>query len=345
MDIKGIDVSNNNGSIDFSQVAADGVEYVYLKATEGQSFKDGTMERFYNDCKNNGLKVGAYHFLVGTSSPEAQAQNFYKKIKDYEWDLVPMMDIETNFVDLSDYVVRFVAAWKQLSPLQLGIYSYTSFLNYISDAAETIKDFPFWEANYNNNPWNLSSNFFTNRIGHQYTEKGSISGVSEACDVNVFTEGVLIDSLNIPGKWIQGEGDNSSKWWYKHDDGSYTKSGWENINGKWYIFDSDGWMLYDWKKDGDNWYFLGRSNDGAMKTGWVLIDNKWYYNNENGAMQTGWQKVSGEWYYLDHTGAMQTSWIKDDGKDYYLYFDGPMAHDCDLYGYHFDEHGTATKLS
>lgn len=29
--IKGIDISNNNSSIDFSVVAGDGVEYVYLK--------------------------------------------------------------------------------------------------------------------------------------------------------------------------------------------------------------------------------------------------------------------------------------------------------------------------
>jgi lysozyme len=342
-DIKGIDVSNNNGSIDFNQVAGDGVEYVYVKATEGQSFKDGTMEGFYNSCKSNGLKVGAYHFLVGTSSPEAQAANFYSKIKDYDWDLVPMMDIETNFDGLSDYVVRFVESWKQLSPLQLGVYSYTSFLGYLTDAEDTIKDFPFWEANYNNDPWNLPSNFFTNRIGHQYTENGSISGVSEKCDVDVFTEGVLISNITIPGEWIEDK--PTGKWWYKHNDGSYTKSGWEKINGNWYLFDADGWMLYDWKKDGNNWYFLGDRNDGAMKTGWVLTGSKWYYFNDDGAMQTGWQDIKGKWYFFDSNGAMQTGWIHDNGKDYCLYSDGSMIHDTDLYGYRFDSNGVATKLS
>ena len=124
------------------------------------------------------LKVGAYHFLVGTSTPEVQAANFYAKIKDYTWELVPMMDIETNFDGLSDYVTRFIAAFKVLCPLELGIYSYTSFINYISDISGYYSRYTkFWEANYNNDPWNLSSNFFTNRIGHQYTESGSISGV------------------------------------------------------------------------------------------------------------------------------------------------------------------------
>lgn len=341
--IKGIDVSNNSGSIDFGQVKSDGVEYVYVKATEGQSFKDSYMDTFYNDCKSNGLKVGAYHFLVGTSTPEAQAQNFYEKIKDYDWDLIPMMDVETNFSGLSDYVIRFISTFKQLSPLELGIYSYTSFISYLTGAQATIKDMPFWEANYNNNPWNLVGTFFTNRVGHQYTETGSIAGVDGNCDVNSFTEGVLLSNTTKPGTWILENG----KWWYKHDDESYTKSGWEKIDGSWYLFDSSGWMLYDWKKDGNNWYYLGGSNDGSMKSGWLLQDNKWYYlgNANDGSMKTGWQKIDGKWYYFDSNGVMQAGWIKYNGKDYCLYSNGVMISNTEMYGYRFDSSGVATKLS
>ena len=341
--IKGIDVSNNDGAIDFSKVAADGVEYVYLKATEGQSFKDSYMDGFYNDCKSNGLKVGAYHFLVGTSTPEAQAQNFYAKIKDYNWDLVPMMDIETNFDGLADYVKKFIAAFKELSPLELGIYSYTSFIDYLTDAESTIKDMPFWEANYNNQPWSLADNFFTNRIGHQYTETGSINGVNCNCDVNVFTEGVLLDNTEIAGEWITND---KGQWWYKHSDGSYTTNAWEKINNKWYFFDSDGWMVYNWKQDGNYWYYLGGYDDGSMKAGWYLINKKWYYFNTNGSMATGWQKLSnGWWYYFGDDGAMRTGWIKVEGKDYLLYSTGEMVVDCDYIGYRFDQYGVATKLS
>lgn len=257
---KGIDVSNNDGSVDFSKVAADGIEYVYLKATEGKSFKDSYMDGFYNDCKSNGLKVGAYHFLVGTSTPEEQARNFYAKIKDYEWDLVPMMDIETEFSGLSDYVVRFINSFNQISSLQLGIYSYTGFISNIEDIQDIIKYYPFWEANYNNNPWNLKDNFFTNRIGHQYTETGLVNGVNCNCDVNSFTEGVLLNGVTIQGEWIQDE--STKKWWYKHVDGSYTKADWEKINGEWYYFDYKGWMC----------------------TGWIVVKEKDYYLYSNGVM-------------------------------------------------------------
>lgn len=341
--IKGIDVSNNDGNIDFIKVANDGVEYVYVKATEGQSFRDSYMISFYNDCKSNKLKVGPYHFLVGTSTPEAQAQNFYETIRAYEWDLVPMIDIETNFNGLSDYVERFIATFKKLCPLELGIYSYTSFIPYLSGEESTIKNMKFWEANYNNDPWNLSDTFFTNRIGHQYTENGCISGVNCNCDVNSFTQGALLSNSTIPGTWLLNDG----KWWYKHSDGSYTTNGWEKINGLWYYFDSQGWMVYDWKKDGNNWYFLGNSTDGSMKSGWVLTDGKWYYfgGSNDGAMKTGWQKINEKWYFFDSSGVMQTGWIKDNGKDYCLYSSGEMICNCDMYGYRFASDGVATKLS
>jgi GH25 family lysozyme M1 (1,4-beta-N-acetylmuramidase) len=342
--IKGIDISNNDGAVDCAKIAADGVEYVYIKATEGQSYQDPYMEQFFQGCKDNGLKVGAYHFLVGTSTPEAQAANFYKKIKDYEWDLVPMMDIETSFDGLANYVIRFVNAFKQLSPLQLGVYSYTSFLNQITAAKSTIQDFPFWEANYNNDPWNLPDNdIFSNRIGHQYTEKGQISGVYCNCDVNSFTDGVLLTDKTIPGKWILQD----NKWWYKHEDGSYTKNGWEKIDSKWYLFDSEGYMVYSWKKDGNNWYFLGGADDGSMKSGWLLQNNIWYYlgNSSDGSMKTGWQKIEDKWYYFNKDGAMQTGWIADGNKLYCCYSNGEMIHDTTLYGYSFNSSGEATKIN
>jgi len=184
--IKGIDISNNDGSVDVAKVASEGYEYIYMKATEGTTVQDAHMATFYADCKSNNLKAGAYHFLVGSSEPETQAANFYAKIKDYDWDLVPMMDIETNFDGLCDYVTRFMAAFKALSPLQLGVYTYTSFIDYLTDIESTIKDMPFWEANYSRSEWTLSDTFFTDRVGDQYSETGSVSGVSTNCDFRFF---------------------------------------------------------------------------------------------------------------------------------------------------------------
>ena len=49
-------------------------------------------------------------------------------------------------------------------------------------------------------------------------------------------------------KYVQGWKKSGTRWWYCHKDGSYTKSGWEKINGKYYYFDASGYMLTGWKK-------------------------------------------------------------------------------------------------
>ncbi|WP_317049049.1 GH25 family lysozyme, partial [Clostridium neonatale] len=158
---KGIDVSNNNGSINFNKVKSDGVEVVYIKATEGTTFKDGYLDGNYSNAHSVGLKTGFYHFLVGTSSPETQAINFYNAIKNKSNDLIPMLDIETNFNGLIDYAERFIKKFKELSNMKIGIYTYTGFL---SNLKGKFTDYLLWEANYNNTPWKLPNNSYT-RVG------------------------------------------------------------------------------------------------------------------------------------------------------------------------------------
>lgn len=189
--MKGIDISNNNGSIDFNKVKNSGVECIYIKATEGTTFQDKYKSAFYGGAKSIGAKAGFYHFLVGTSAPETQAENFYSQIKDYDNDLVPMLDVEIDFKGLNDYIARFVARFKQLTNMEIGIYTYTSFLNEYIDVSR-FKILKLWEANYNNKPWTLPTNGFANRVGHQYTEKGTIQGVNGMCDVNEFNEGIFL---------------------------------------------------------------------------------------------------------------------------------------------------------
>ena len=108
------------------------------------------------------------------------------------------------------------------------------------------------------------------------------------------------------GRWIR----SGSRWWFKHNDGSYTSNGWEKINRTWYHFDGSGWMQTGWVKDG-SWYYLDGS--GAMKTGWLKDNGSWYYLDSSGAMKTGWMKVSGKWYYAYSSGALAINTTTPDG--------------------------------
>lgn len=184
---KGIDVSNNNGNINFNKVKTDGIECAYIKATEGTTYRDSYLDTNYSNAHYAGLKTGFYHFLVSTSSPETQATNFYNAIKDKSSDLIPMLDIETNFSGLIDYAERFIKKFKELSNMQIGIYTYTGFL---SNLKGKFTEYLLWEANYNNTPWKLPNNSYI-RVGHQYTEKGHVKGIQSSVDINEFTNDIF----------------------------------------------------------------------------------------------------------------------------------------------------------
>lgn len=136
------------------------------------------------------------------------------------------------------------------------------------------------------------------------------------------------------GAWVKSGG----RWWYRHADGSYTRSGWERIGGAWYHFDKAGWMQTGWLKTGGTWYYLAQS--GAMRTGWLKAGQTWYYLKGSGVMAVGWHKVAGSWYWFASSGAMGSSrWV----GNYYLKSSGAMATSQWIGRYHVDADGRWDK--
>ena len=136
------------------------------------------------------------------------------------------------------------------------------------------------------------------------------------------------------GVWRKSGG----RWWYRHHNGSYTRNGWELIDGSWYHFDRSGWMQTGWLKAGRSWYYLSAS--GAMKTGWLKQGRTWYYLKSSGAMAVGWYKVGGDWYWSSASGAMGANrWI----GNYYLKGSGAMATNQWIGRYHVNASGKWDK--
>ena len=151
-------------------------------------------------------------------------------------------------------------------------------------------------------------------------------------------------------KWIQSSG----RWWYRHADGSYTRSGWEYIGSKWYYFDQNGWMVTGWQKVKGSWYYM-ESNGARVADGWKWINNKCYYFDKNGKMaadtwidgsyvdasgvwikdkkqepenvtKTGWVQYSGHWMYYNTDGSyVKSNWKSVNGIWYYFDQNGWMA--------------------
>lgn len=191
--MKGIDVSNNNGHIDFNKVKNAGIEVIIIKATEGVDWVDPLLEEHYSKVCGKGFSIGFYHFMSEKTSPSKQAEDFYNAIKDKEYNVLPCLDIETNNVgrnatQITDRCLEFLIKFKELSGLDCMIYTGGYFGRDNLDSR--IKNYPCWAAHYGvSKPMDMG---FKNVVGHQYTENGRIQGINGVCDLNVFNNGVLL---------------------------------------------------------------------------------------------------------------------------------------------------------
>lgn len=188
--MNGIDISNHNGNIDFNAVKSDGIDLVYIKATEGTTYIDAYLPANYNGALNAGLKIGFYHFLVGTSVPETQAENFYNNIKDKQNDLKPCLDVEVNNFDVMDYTLRFIAKFEALSNLPLCIYTSGNFANDNLDSR--LAKYPLWIANYGVETPMETTVWGNAYVGHQYSDIGSVNGISGNVDLDNFLDGIWV---------------------------------------------------------------------------------------------------------------------------------------------------------
>jgi lysozyme len=89
----GVDVSNHQGRIDWEAVAADDIEFAYIKATEGGDFVDRSFERNWEGAEAAGLDRGAYHFFTLCRSGAEQAENFLRTVPT-DPELPPAVDLE-----------------------------------------------------------------------------------------------------------------------------------------------------------------------------------------------------------------------------------------------------------
>ena len=196
--MKGIDISNNNGNINFDNIVKSGIETVYIKASEGTTFKDIFCTINYNLAKDRNLNIGFYHFLVGTSEPETQAENFYNCIKNKDYNCLPCLDVELNFNNVNEYIIRFIKAFQKLRNQEILIYTGLNFGN--ENLRDVFINNKFWLAHYTEKPWKYGYFKFPNVVGHQYTEKGKIINCDKNFDLNVFTNDILLECECVQNK-------------------------------------------------------------------------------------------------------------------------------------------------
>jgi GH25 family lysozyme M1 (1,4-beta-N-acetylmuramidase) len=112
--VRGIDVSHWQGTIDWARVAASGVRFAFLKATDDVDYTDPTFLANRAAARANGISVGAYHFARPDASPgdaRREAKYFVKIAQPRAGDLLPVLDLETSQGLDQAGVTRWARTW------------------------------------------------------------------------------------------------------------------------------------------------------------------------------------------------------------------------------------------
>lgn len=91
---RGVDVSAHQGRIDWPAVAAAGIDFAYIKATEGGDWVDDHFQENWKGAGAAGLRRGAYHFFTLRRPGADQAENFLKVAPPDAHSLPPVVDLE-----------------------------------------------------------------------------------------------------------------------------------------------------------------------------------------------------------------------------------------------------------
>ncbi|MHB8259904.1 MAG: GH25 family lysozyme [Bacteroidia bacterium] len=192
--VLGIDISNLQGTIDWTQVAGSGVSFAYAKATEGLTFTDAYYVNNTTQGESNGLYMGAYHFAhpdVNPSGAVAEANYFLGVAQPYiiSCELPPALDYEVSPLLTSAQQTQWINDWCNTVQTATGIAPvvYTD-QSIAASLQSSVNTWGLWIADYDNSPTAppASTGVWTSWVFKQYWDAGTVAGVSGNVDQDVF---------------------------------------------------------------------------------------------------------------------------------------------------------------
>ena len=224
--IKGIDVSEFQGSIDWTKVKNDGVEFAILKLGNiydtDANYKDSKFDTNYKNARANGIKVGAYiyNYCNTVDNLKKGLDWAFEKLAGKELDLPIYLDMEDKTIavetvdSLTNQCNEFAKIVKEKG-YKAGVYANLNWLKNELNPSKFDKDISVWVAQYYK-----ECQYEGKYDIWQYTSSGKVSGISGNCDMNyLYNEDIMeetsttvedkksIDEIAdevIDGKWGNG---------------------------------------------------------------------------------------------------------------------------------------------
>lgn len=193
---KGIDISKFQGDINWNLVAEDNVEFVFMRVGlrgygTGEIVLDQNYESYIKGATEALIDVGLYFFTAAITEEEAieEAEFVLDQIKGYDIACPIVIDVEDVLSDSArmndltatertDIVIAFCERIKAAGYEPMIYGNMKTFL--IMLEMERLEEYKKWFAYYN------APIYFPYQFDiWQYTEKGSVNGISTDVDLNI----------------------------------------------------------------------------------------------------------------------------------------------------------------
>lgn len=185
--VKGIDISSHNGYIDFEAVAADSVDFVYIKASEGETFRDPKFADNYEAARRAGLIVGAYHFFRFDCEGWRQGRNLLSATDGAALRLPLAIDVEewgNPDIRQTDAIVQNLRTMVDyLRACGHRVIIYTNKNGYRRLVRDRFGDVGLWLCSFSGEPsygrgavWTL----------WQHSHRAAVRGINGDVDLNTF---------------------------------------------------------------------------------------------------------------------------------------------------------------
>ena len=194
---RGIDVSNFQGTIDWNQVKAAGIEFAILKVGPVYGKPDSTFERNATECERLGIPYGVYYYSYARSVADAnkEADRTLAWLGGHHPSIPVYYDLEDNYIlqdpnFSKDKLARIAQTFcnrMEAVGFKSGIYANLNWLNNYLDSP-SLSGYDHWVAQYN---W--CCDYAGSYSFWQYSSSGNVPGVNGRCDMNYCFNGSLLN--------------------------------------------------------------------------------------------------------------------------------------------------------
>lgn len=211
--LKGIDVSEHQGIIDFNKVKNEGIKFVIIRAGFGGKTgrKDYYFETNYKNAKAAGLLVGAYWYNYAKTPEGAkiEAEKFKEALKGKTFEMPIYYDVEEASLyktktkeQISEIIDTFLKDMEK-DGYFVGLYKSKYYLiNYTTPYIR--QRYSIWIAEWGNKQTYKAPLW-------QYSSKGKIDGIYGNVDMDILNDENIIKIIKEKGFNGFKKGCNASK--------------------------------------------------------------------------------------------------------------------------------------